>query len=502
MNIIDRSGDREIAAHSFGGARLEPRRIGSCFLSKAALGAALALLLLVTPGFSQSKKPVPNKAAAAPVKPPALPPAPLVAIRGGKVITVSHGTIENGVVVMQDGKLTAVGGAATAIPRGAKIVEAAGMWVYPGLFDSETQLGLTEISAVDMTNDFIEPSDEIMPHMHVYDAFHAETEHIPITRINGVTNAIVSPGSTDTLPGQDSLIQLWGPSGDEMIISKDIALPLNLTGAQRRRGGRGSGESRFPSTRMGLAAQLRQTFHDALEYRQKWDDYNKGASKPGDAKQGEKNEGEKKEDGGKKAAPKRDLKLEALLPYLEGRRPVIVNVEEPTDLYTALNLAREFKLRVVLKGLTHAQITLDQIAATRLPVIMGPIYEQPKDDERYDAVYRLPAELHRRGVKFAFASYDIYAVVQPRNLPYEAGYAVAFGLPWDVAMRSITLTPAEIWGVADQLGSLDPGKTANVVVASGDPLDIKSEVKHVFIAGREIPLESRQTRLRDQYMKP
>jgi imidazolonepropionase-like amidohydrolase len=457
---------------------------------QAPLGAALALLLLlITPAFSQAKKP--TKAAS---QKPALAPAPLTAIRGGKVVTVSHGTIENGVVVMQDGKIAAVGPASTAIPRGAKVIDAAGMWVYPGLFDSETRLGLSEIQAVDMTNDFNEPSDEIMPHMHVYDAFHAETEHIPISRINGITNAIVAPGTRDTLPGQDSLIQLWGPSGEEMLLVKDIALALNFTGSQRRN--ESFANSKFPSTRMGMAAQLRQTFLDALDYKQKWEDYNKNAAKPAD----EKKDGDKKEDS-KKSPPKRDLKLEALLPYLEGQRPVIVHVEESTDLYTALNLAKEFKLRVVLKGLTHAQINLDQIAATKFPVILGPIYENPKDDERYDAVYKLPAELQKRGVKFAFASYDLYAVVQPRNLPYQAGYAVAWGLTWDQAMRGLTLNAAEIWGVADQLGSLDAGKTANVVVASGDPLDLKTDVKHVFIAGREVPLESRQTRLRDEYMK-
>ena len=461
----------------------------------------VALVLAGSLAFAQkpnkNAKPAPKSAT---MQPAALPPAPAVAIRGGKVVTVSHGTIENGVVVMENGKITAVGAAGTAIPKGAKVIDAAGMWVYPGLFDSETRLGLTEIAAEDMTNDTVEQSDEIMPHMHVYDAFHAESTHIPVARINGITNAIVAPSSEDTLPGQDTLIQLWGPSADEMFVQKDIAMPLNLTGDQRRRGrgGRGGGggiPSTFPSTRMGLAAQLRQAFLDALDYKRKWDDFSAPA-KPSDNK-----DNKHKKDDGKKTPPKRDLKMEALLPYLEGKRPVIVDVEEPTDLYTALGLAKEFNLRVVLKGLTHAQISLDMIAATKLPVIVGPIYEQPKEDERYDSVYRLPAELHARGVKIAFGSYDDYTIVQPRNLPYEAGYAVAFGLPWDEAMRAVTLNAAEIWGVADRLGSLDTGKTANVVVANGDPLDVKTDVKHVFIAGREIPLESRQTRLRDEYMK-
>jgi imidazolonepropionase-like amidohydrolase len=155
-------------------------------------------------------------------------------------------------------------------------------------------------------------------------------------------------------------------------------------------------------------------------------------------------------------------------------------------------------LKVILCGVTHAQNMLDEIAASKLPVIVGSIYETPKNGERYDSVYRLPAELQKRGVRIAFASYDSHQV---RNLPYQAGYAVAYGLPYEEALRAITLSPAEIWGLADTLGSLDAGKTANVVIANGDPLDVKTDVKHVFIAGREIPLVSKQTQLRDAYSK-
>jgi imidazolonepropionase-like amidohydrolase len=151
---------------------------------------------------------------------------------------------------------------------------------------------------------------------------------------------------------------------------------------------------------------------------------------------------------------------------------------------------------VVLNHVAHSASLLDKIAATGLPVIVGPIYEEPKAWERYDAVFKMPAELAKRGVKIAFASYDAHYV---RNLPYAAGYATAFGLPHDEALKAITLNPAQIWGVADKLGSLDIGKQANVVVANGDPLDVKTDVKHVFIGGEEIPLVNRQTQLRDQY---
>src|SRR5271154_7355973 len=137
------------------------------------------------------------------------PPAGTIAIEGGRVLTVSHGTIENGVVLIEGGKIAAVGTvAAVKVPKGATVVDAKGMTVYPGLIDAETRLGLSEIASDRMTNDTVEPSDEIFPQMHVYDAFHAESEHIPITRLNGITNAVVAPADTDTIPGQDSFIQL------------------------------------------------------------------------------------------------------------------------------------------------------------------------------------------------------------------------------------------------------------------------------------------------------
>src|SRR5215470_9289076 len=196
-----------------------------------------------------------------------------VALKGGKLLTITHGVIENGTVVMQGGKIVAVGAAnSTKIPAGADVIDAAGMTIYPGLIDSETALGLTEISAEKMTNDLIELSDEIMPHMHTADAFHAETALIPVARLNGITNAIISPDSEDTLPGQDCFIQLAGNSAPEMLLVRDIAMSLNFTGDQRRNKG-GFEKQKFPATRMGLAAQLRQAFIDAQDYKSKWAEY-------------------------------------------------------------------------------------------------------------------------------------------------------------------------------------------------------------------------------------
>jgi imidazolonepropionase-like amidohydrolase len=232
---------------------------------------------------------------------------------------------------------------------------------------------------------------------------------------------------------------------------------------------------------MGMAAQLRQAFLDAQDYLQKQSDY------------------EKKSKTDKTATPpKRDLKLEALLPYLKGERPVVLAANTAPDVETAVSVANEFHLKFILNHVQHAQKALDFIASLKVPVIVGPIWELPKEMDRYDAVYSLPAELQKRGVRVIIASDDAHNV---RNLPYQAGYSVAYGLPYDEALRAITLYPAQAFGVDKDYGSLDVGKVANVVVANGDPLDVKTDVKHVFIAGREVPMDNRQIRLRDEYSK-
>jgi len=423
----------------------------------------LLVLILSTPAFTQDKP---------------------IALKGGKLLTITHGVIENGTVVMQNGKITAAGPASSVtVPGNAQVIDATGMTIYPGLIDSETHLGLTEISADAMTNDLVELSDEFMPHMHTAEAFHAESALIPVARINGITNAVVAPDSEDTLPGQDSFIQLAGANATEMLLIRDNAMPLNFTGDERRNKG-GFEKRKYPSTRMGLAAQLRQAFIDAQDYKGKWADYDR---KKSDAAQNKKPE---------PLAPKRDLKSEALLPYLEGKKTVVLAAESASDLQTAVSLANEFKLKFVLNHISHSQSVLDYVASLKVPVIVGPIYETPKEDERYDAVYSLPAQLYKRGVKIVFASYSAHNV---RNLPDQAGFATAFGLPYDEALKAITLNAAEIWGVAGQLGSLDVGKIANVVVANGDPLDVKTDVKRVFIQGRPVPMTNRQTQLRDEY---
>ena len=416
------------------------------------------------------------------------PPAGTIAITGGKLLTITHGVIENGVVLIEGGKITAVGTAASVkVPKGATIVDAKGMTVYPGLIDADTRLGLSEIASDQMTNDTVELSDEIFPQMHVYDAFHAESEHIPITRFNGITNAIVAPAETDTIPGQDSFIQLAGRDRDSMLMVKDVALSMNF-GQAPKRGGRGEGAGpaggRYPSTRMGEISQMRQALLDAQEYMARRSDA--GSAAPAGGRGG----------AAGAAGASNTLRNEALIPYLKGERPVVLGAYDGHDVETAMAFAQEFHLKVILSHVTHAQDVLDKIASYHVPVIVGPIYDLPEPNERYDAVYSVPGELAKRGVKVILASYN---VSNSRNLPYSAGFAVAYGLPYDEAMKSITLNPAEAFGMGDKLGSLDTGKIANVVIADGDPLDVRTNVKQVYINGVAIPMETRQTRLRDEY---
>lgn len=406
----------------------------------------------------------------------------VIAIKDGKVLTITKGVLERGTVLIRDSKIEAVG-TDIPIPKEARVIDARGMWVYPGLIDSQTQLGLVEVEMVEATRDLIEPSDEVTPHMHTRDAFHAESALIEVTRVNGITTALVAPAETNTLPGQSTLIHLSGKNADEMVFVPDVALHINFGPEPRRR-------EKFPATRMGLIAQLRQTFVDAQNYVKR----KKRAEAESAAGQGATQNEEGEEEGAR--AFKHDLKLEALLPYLNREKPAIVTAHTGSDLETIVRLLREFNFRIVLNHITYAQDVLDEVASWRVPVLVGPIYDAPLEEQRYDAIYRLPAELFKRGVLFAFESDDAH---NARNLPYQAGYAVAWGVPHEEALKALTINPAKIFGVDNQIGSLEVGKLANVVVADGDPLEPRTAVKYVFIKGHEVPLTNRQLRLYQQH---
>ncbi len=458
------------------------------FVCHHRMGSAVALALAVACSL------VPNAAHGQARMVDTTVPAGVTAITGGKLLTVTHGTIENGVILLQSGKISAVGTAASIkIPKGATIVDAKGMTVYPGLIAAETTLGLSEVESDEVNNDLVETSEEIFPQMHVYDAFHAETERIPIARFNGITNAVVAPAGEDTMPGQDIFIQLAGLDRDAMILARDNALSVNFGNEPKRRG-------KYPSTRMGEISQLHQSLIDATEYMHKKEAA--AAAKPETAKDAKESKDDKDKKEHKNEPPKFSLRDEALIPYLKGEKPVVIGVDEGHDIEAIMALANEFHLKVVLDHVTRSQGVLDKVASYHVPVMIGSIYELPRANERFDSVYTLPAELAKRGVKIVLLPGDAGGPgggQALRNLPYVAGMAVAYGLPYDEALKAITLNPAEVFGMGDKLGSLDVGKTANIVIANGDPLDVRTTVKQVYIDGVAIPMETRQTRLRDEY---
>jgi imidazolonepropionase-like amidohydrolase len=427
-------------------------------------------------------------AALAQSSPAPAPPGDLV-IRNATLLTATHGRIPNGSVVVHAGKIAAFG-ANVAAPAGALVIDAGGKYVTPGLIDAHSHMALDD--------DVNEATSPIVPQMMMVDAFQYTSKEIYRALAGGVTSAMLLHGSADMIGGQAVIMKTkYGLGRDQLLFPN---APRSIKFASGENPKRVFGQrQQLPSTRMGSFAVQRQALLDAQDYMRQWDEY--------DAK---------KQKGDKDAKmPKRDLK-HALVDVLKGKLYVQIHCYRSDEFLTEMAMAKKFgyKLRAFHHaleaykvadkiaannvGVAHSRPVLDYIARLKAPVIVGPIYDFPKDNERYDAVYSLPGELVKRGVKIAFASYDSHQV---RNLPYAAGYAVAYGLPYDEAMKALTINAAEIWGLADKLGSLDAGKIANLVVANGDPLDVRTDVKHVFIHGQEIPIWDRQMELRDQYSK-
>jgi imidazolonepropionase-like amidohydrolase len=195
----------------------------------------------------------------------------------------------------------------------------------------------------------------------------------------------------------------------------------------------------------------------------------------------------------------RDLILEALVPVVEGRVPVVMHAEQARDMKAAIEFADEFKLKMILAGGNDVARVVGELKSRNIPVILGPILNLPqREDDPYDLLYSNAKTLYENGIRFAIQTQDAH---NSRNLPYNAGSAAAFGLPKDVALKAVTIFPAEIWGVADKLGSLEVGKSANVILTDGDPLEMRTNVKRVFIAGEDIPIDSRHTLLYDKFRK-
>jgi len=407
-------------------------------------------------------------------------------IRNASIHPVSGPDITNGSVLVVNGKIADVG-PKVAAPKGVRVIEGRGLHVYPGMIDSATQLGISEISSVRETNDIGEIG-KFNPQLRASIAVNADSEHIPVTRVNGITSAIVLPGTSGSggrspaayVQGQASLIRLDGWTWEEMEVLRSAALQLRLPSLAPAGPSPTTGAGRPARTSLGEARRrVEAEKRDIADFFEQARRYQKAKA-----------EGE--------PGLKPDLRLEAMIPVLEGKVPVLIQAEREKAIREAIEFADKQKIRLILANVREPGAAVEEIRKRGIPVILGPTLELPLDeDDPYDSAFTLAGELHRAGVKFAFGSFENQFA---RNLPYQAANAVVFGLPYDAALRAVTLTAAEIWGVADRIGSIDKGKIADLVVTDGDLLETKTQVKHLFISGKAVSLETRHTRLYQRYL--
>ena len=446
--------------------------------------------------FERDEIPTPVNLPAPPVFPtgPSAPPprelepepAPindkgLYAFVGGLVHTMDGQPIERGTIIVEDGIIREIG-ADIPPPEEATVIDAEGLWIFPGLIDSRSYLGLSEIDLVGVMRDEDESTDPVLPHLRVMDAFNVESRIIPVTRLHGITSAFIAPGEGNVVGGLGSVVDLAGGKPSSVLVRENVALVVNFGEPPKERY---KPRHQSPSTRMGIAAVLRDALVAAENYRSKWlhyrvskRKYDRGAT-----------EGEAK---APPARPDRDLRMEALLPVLEGQRPLFARAHRVDDILTAVRIADEFDLKLIISFGTEAYKIAQLLAAKNIPVVVGPVATQPDRIETLGAIYENAALLHRAGVKIALQSNES---LDARMLPHDAALAVAYGLPWEEAIRAITVNPAEILGVADEIGRLKTGMRANLIATKGDPLQPLARLRHLMIDGRPIPLTSMQTEL-------
>jgi imidazolonepropionase-like amidohydrolase len=398
---------------------------------------------------------------------PAALSAQTIAIEGGRVHTMAGAPIEGGTVLIRDGRIVAVG-SGIAVPAGAVRIDARGKQVTPGFFESNTRIGLTEVGSVTQTNDFrMTDADQVTAAFNVADGLNPHSIVIPVTRIGGVTTAVSAP-TGGMISGTGVVIDLAGDDAPAMLVRTPVAMFATLGQGSQAAGG---------GARAGATMRLREILEDARAYAR-----NRAAFERGETRE--------------YAASRLDL--EALQPVLRGELPLAVEAHRAADIRTALRIAEEYGLRMVLLGGTEAWMVAGDLARARVPVVVKVLQNLPDDFERLGSRYDNAALLRRAGVQVAITTGETH---NARNIKQEAGNAVAYGLPYDEALRAVTLVPAQIWGVADRYGSLEAGKVANVVVWGGDPLELMTPVEAVIIRGRQVPMVSRETLLRDRYMR-
>ena len=433
----------------------------------------LIILLICVPAFGQQ---IMNPTTQQGV----VPPRGVYAIRNARIVTVTGSDIENGTVVIRDGKIEAVG-ANVNVPAGAQSIDGRGLSVYPGMIDAGTNMGLVEIpQGANGTVDTSEVGD-LNPNAKAITAVNPHSAHIAVTRVEGITNTLTAP-TGGLISGQAALINLLGTAPKEMAVVPQLALVINYP----RIGGGGGGFGGFqaPANLAETLAnnerqveQIRKMLRDAEAYGRAQDAYAKDKSLP---------------------RPDRNVVLEPLVPYVRGAQPVIFRADREAEIRGALRFADEMKLKPIILGGNDAWKVASLLKEKNVPVILTGVFSLPsREDDHYDALYENPAKLQQAGVRFCISTGDAGAEV--RNLAQYAGMAAAYGLSKADAVKSVTLYPAQVLNVADRLGSIDPGKIANLVVTDGDLLEIRTRIRYLFIDGRPVVLSSRHTELNDAF---
>ena len=396
-----------------------------------------------------------------------------IAIRGARLVTVSGPVIENGTIVLSGGKIVAVGENA-AIPGVAEVIDGTGQTVYPGLVNGLTTLGLTEISSVPGSVDTTETGD-INPQARAWLAVQPHSELIPIARANGTTVVLTAPQG-GLVSGQSALLRLAGTTPEALTVKQPVAMHMVYP----------TGRPAFSLARLFEEPELK-TFEERVKDRRLSQE--KELRRLGNLIEDARALGQRR---AANVPSDVDLPEEALGAVARGELPVVMRADAEEDIRGAVRFAGEHGLKLIIAGGLEAWRCADLLAAKGVPVLLQVDRLPLRESDRYDAPYTNPSALHRAGVRFAIVSDD---AADSRNLPYEAAMARAYGLPAEVALRAITLAPAEIFGVADRLGSLAVGKDADVFVATGDIMDTRTQVTHVFVDGAPQSLETRHTRL-------
>ena len=400
------------------------------------------------------------------------PQAEAVAIQGATIHTVTNGVIENGTIIFNDGIITSIG-VNLDVPAGTRVVDGDGKHIYPGLIDAYSTVGISEIGAVDVSNDVNELGD-FNPNVRADVAVNAESRHIGTSRSAGVLVAFSTPGG-GLVSGMSSALSLEGWSWEEMSMESAAALNVNWPNPNPRRfrgfGGRGGPQEPPPSYEEQVQS-LKSFFAEARAYRD--------AIAAGEE-------------------VRTDSRYAAMVSVFDGKIPVVVAADGAAQINDAVTWALEEDIEIVIRGGGDAIHVADRLVAHDIPVILTSTMAAPgRDYEGYDGAYTMPARLHEAGVRFAISggAGSLYT----NRLPWEAGVAVAFGLPEEEALKAVTINAAEFMGVADRVGSLEAGKQATFLITTGTPLDMTSDIEQSYIQGREIDMMDIQKFFFEKYM--